>query len=95
MAEILKYKLHLTRRQELTLSKGAELLDVQEQAGELSLWAKVEGRIIDSSNSESVAIYMIGTGHEVPVDVGRYITTLQVQTPDALLVVHVYEGPRT
>ena len=94
MAEVLKYKVHLTHRQHLNLSKGAKLLTVQEQAGELCLWAETQGRIIDTSNSENVTIYMCGTGHELPDDRVRHINTLQVQTPNELLVVHVYEGPR-
>lgn len=94
MAEILKYKLHLTWRQALNLSKGAKLLSVQEQAGELTLWAEVAGRIITAETSESVTIYMVGTGHEVPEDAGRYITTIQVQNVTEVLVIHVYEGPR-
>ena len=94
MAEILKYKLHLTWRQALNLSKGAKLLSVQEQAGELTLWAEVAGRIITAETSESVTIYMVGTGHEVPQDAGCYITTIQVQNVTEVLVIHVYEGPR-
>lgn len=94
MAEILKYKVHLTRLQTLTLNKGAEILTVQEQAGELCMWAKVSGRVIDAANSESVSIYMVGTGHEVPVDASRYVTTVQVNTGGELLVIHVYEGAR-
>lgn len=94
MAEVLKYKVHLTYRQFLTLSKEAKLLTVQEQNGELCLWAEVAGRVISSENSEPVTIYMVGTGHEVPEDAVRYITTVQVQTPSELLVIHIYEGPR-
>lgn len=94
MAEVLKYKLHLTHRQFITLSKDAKLLTVQEQAGELCLWAEVAGRIVSAEGSDPVTIYMVGTGHEVPEDAVRYITTIQVQTPAELLVVHVYEGPR-
>lgn len=94
MAEILKYKVHLTRLQTLTLNKGAEILTVQEQAGELCMWAKVSGRVIDAANSELVSIYMVGTGHEVPVDASRYINTIQVDNGGELLIIHVYEGPR-
>lgn len=95
MAEVLKYKVHLTHKQSLNLSKDAKLLTVQEQAGELCLWAEVGGRIISADNSASVDIYMIGTGHDVPEDVVRYICTVQVQTPAQLLVIHIYEGPRS
>lgn len=96
MAEVLKYQLYLTLMQKLTLSKGAQLLDVQPQGGALSLWAACKSRIIASDDSEAVTIYMIGTGHEVPKDAVRYITTLQLenQTDQNVLVVHIYEGPR-
>lgn len=95
MAEVLKYKVHLTHKQSLNLSKDAKLLTVQEQAGELCLWAEVGGRIVSAHASQSVDIYMIGTGHDVPDDVVRYICTVQVQTPLQLLVIHIYEGPRS
>lgn len=95
MAEILKYKLHLTHKQHLNLSKDAKLLDIQDQNGELTLWAEVSGRIISSENSAAVDIYMIGTEHDVPADAVRHIRTLQVKTPTELLVIHIYEGSRS
>lgn len=95
MAEVLKYKVHLTYRQLLNLSKAAKLLTIQEQQGELCLWAEVAGRIVSAETSESVTIYMIGTGHEVPEDAVRYICTIQVISGTEVLVIHVYEGPRT
>lgn len=95
MAEILKYKLHLTYAQNLNLSKDARLLDVQDQGGELTLWAEVSGRIISAESSSAVTIYMVGTGHDVPKDAVRHLRTIQVQTPLQLLVIHIYEGPRS
>lgn len=92
--QILKYKLHLTGEQFLTLSKDAVLLTVQVQDGELTLWAETQGRVIDTSNSANITIYMVGTGNDMPERVGRYITTVQVETPRGVLVVHIYEGPR-
>jgi hypothetical protein len=88
--EILKYMVFLTAMQKLTLSKGAVILDVQEQDGALALWAAHATRIISAENSEEVTLYMIGTGDQIPSDYVRYICTIQ----HGKLVVHIFEGPR-
>lgn len=99
--EILKYKLFLTTRQTLTLHKDAQILDVQPQNGELCLWATSASRLVSSEHSRERTILMLPTGQAMPDDTGRYITTIQLLTPDKfdpennapdVLVIHVFEA---
>lgn len=99
--EILKYKLFLTLRQTLMLHKDAQILNVQPQGGELCLWATSASRLVSSENSRERTILMLPTGQAMPDDAGRYITTLQLLSPDKfdpdnnppdVLVIHIFEA---
>lgn len=71
---IYKYPLLHADLQAIEMPRGAQVLTVQEQFGELRLWALVD----PTEPTVERAIRMAGTGH--PIDaghVGRYISTVQ------------------
>ncbi|HEX8657228.1 MAG TPA: hypothetical protein VF690_06830 [Hymenobacter sp.] len=61
MLTIYKYILQLTPTQQVTLPEGAQILSVQEQQGEVCLWALVN----TEKPPHGVAIQMVGTGGQV------------------------------
>ena len=69
----------------IMLPDGAQILDVQMQKGQLSLWALCDETA--SLKPRSFEIY--GTGHNVPKDHGRYVATFQMSGGD--LVFHFFE----
>ena len=83
---IWKYPLPLTDRTLYQMPKGAEILCVQLQNNEPQLWASVN----PSSDTETREIITVGTGNNVPADVGRYIGTYQVHGGD--FIFHVFEA---
>jgi len=86
MKKIFKYELMLTDEVFITSRKNAKLLSVQVQHGKLCAWFEVDTK----SSSVSHRFTLVGTGHEVPENVGQYVTT--VQLGGGSLVLHVYYG---
>lgn len=88
MAAILKYKLEITDRQTLKLPANSRVLSVQDQNGELCLWA-----FVNPPGDPTVrTIRIVGTGHELPADFlihHDFIAT--VQQVDIGAVWHVFE----
>jgi hypothetical protein len=73
---IYKYPLKLQNFQELFLPKRAVILDVQNQRGQLCLWAMVDS---NEKNLATKPIHIIGTGWEhIPQSSLRYIATVQM-----------------
>jgi hypothetical protein len=83
---VYKYKLRLTDFQGIDLPVGAKILTVQEQRGEIQLWALVDQ---DQDHTERRFIEIAGTGHDILNDVKDYITTFQQLGGN--LVWHVFE----
>ena len=87
MRQILKFPIGYLGRASLTMPRNADILDVQDQNGTLMIWA-----ICDSAQPyEIVQIDVLGTGWEVPHDVGasEYLATVQ----QGSLVWHVFRVP--
>jgi hypothetical protein len=84
---IWKFTLAVTDVQVIPMPRAAKLLTVQEQQGELCLWAEVNA---DDKKVERV-IFIYGTGHPMPAHMeADYLVT--VQTYGGRLVWHVYDG---
>jgi hypothetical protein len=84
MKRIHKYRLNITDVQTLHLSKGAQILSVQEQSGGLCLWVLVD---LDK-DLEPREIHIIRTGHPVPDVPLTFICTAQL----GWFVWHIFEA---
>ena len=82
---IWKYVLEEVSQQVISLPKGAEILTVQVQRGELCLWARVDQNA--AKVGQNIAIH--GTGHDLPENIGEYIGTYQKH--GGVLVFHVFK----
>lgn len=83
--KIFKYPLELTDSQIIDMPKGAEILCVQNQRGNLCLWAEVNPEAAMTKRK----IELHGTGNEIGLgDPGFYIGT--AQWGDAF-VWHIYD----
>jgi len=81
---IYKYPLVLTDLQEVTMHKGAFVLDAQLQNGKITLWVELD----PAKPKETRKFRIIGTGHGFPPhEAVAYIATVQMPP----LVWHVYE----
>lgn len=86
---IYRYPLLVTDYQEVLMPIGAEILTIQTQGENPSLWALVDP---NESNVESRSIEMFGTGHPIADDLNiyhHYISTFQLQ--EGKLVFHAFE----
>lgn len=84
MKTIFKYPLELAGVQSVRMPAGATILTVQLQAGVPCVWA-----ITDSAQPKvSRRLLLVGTGHALPDDHGRYVGTFQ---PPRGLVFHVFD----
>lgn len=81
--KVFKYPLPIVDRQQLHLPRGAEIVHVGEQYGQVQLWALVD----PAAPPEPVELCIAGTGRDWP-DGYRYIGTVQ---PSYGLVWHVGE----
>lgn len=84
MNTIYKYPLKRTDIQTLELTDRAQILSVQLQGGELTLWAR-----LNTHDMKTICtIYIIGTGHDIPYEVSLfYITTVM----DGDYVWHIFK----
>jgi len=74
MKTIYKYNLELLGTQTLSIPSDAEFLSVQEQGGQLALWA-----VVDTDLPErEFTITLHGTGNPMPELHGCYIDTVQM-----------------
>lgn len=84
---IYKHTLEVTDSQVVRMSKGARLLHVAEQRGELCLWTLVDITAEDVSRY----IYIVGTGNPANVALTTdYVGTAQMM--NGALVWHVFAG---
>lgn len=86
MRLIWKYPLDIKDEQVVDLPINAQLLSVQEQNGQIVLWAIVEPNRV----TEEIKVRIYGTGHPLAVqdDLFSYLGT--VQTSGGSLVWHVF-----
>lgn len=85
MLQIWKYPLTVGRNVAFEMPLGAEVLTVQMQCGTPCMWAKVDPA--KQTTTREFSIY--GTGHEMPVTVGEYRGTFQLE--GGALVFHLFE----
>lgn len=88
MKKIYKYVLSQYSKLAFQMPKGAKILCVKEQSGEICIWAEV--MLNDEGEPEELeyrtfAIY--GTGWEMDLDNSKYIGTVF----DNIFVWHIYE----
>lgn len=82
---IWKFPLALTTSQEISIPADFKILTVQEQAGQLCLWAEVMPTVA----ARKLTIYITGTGRYIPDDPhAEYIGSVQQNN----FVWHVYRG---
>lgn len=86
MKTIWKYK--LLPDTPIHMPVGAQILDVQEQHGDICIWALVD----PTSKTVPRLLKVYGTGHDITDDPGRYIGTFQLK--DSGLVFHVFDGKK-
>lgn len=82
MNTIHKFSLQLADRQYVSMPVGAQILSVQDQAGQLVLWAHVD----EHASHEKRDFVIVGTGHECPEGL-VYLATVQ----QGRCVWHVFE----
>jgi len=75
---IYKYPVKVTATQTIEVPAESELLDMQFQNGELQMWVKIPTQP-SLENPWRISLAIVGTGHEVPQDAIRHITTVQSQ----------------
>ena len=83
MLSVWKFKLEVTDLQQVEMPQGAQLMTVQEQGGELCLWAAVD----TEAPKESRTIEIIGTGNPFHEASRRYVASVQ----QGVFVWHVFE----
>lgn len=86
MKTIWKFPLELTDAQQVAIPSGAQLLTAQIQGQSLQLWA-----LVDPAQPKHVhTIRIIGTGHPIEEDLGKYVATFQLR--DGELIFHVFDA---
>jgi len=84
---IWKFPLEFLEEQTIRMPPGAHVLTVQMQAGIPCLWAEVDDALGGAQDDRS--FYIVGTGHPLPADRGRYIGTFQMHSGE--FIFHVYQ----
>ena len=85
-SRIWKYALPMSDVAIVDMPCGAEVLCVQMQRGEPYLWCKCSIH----TKKEARTFFVVGTGHPMPCDAGRYVGTFQFH--ESVLVFPVFEG---
>jgi hypothetical protein len=81
---IWKYELRINDTQKIKMPRGAKGLDVQWQFDKLCMWV-----LCDENNiTEDRVIAIYGTGHHLPMTIGTYVGTFQMEGGN--LVFHVF-----
>jgi hypothetical protein len=86
MAAIWKFMISATINPSVTMPKGAHVLSIQEQNGQICIWASVNPR----AEPEPRRFFVAGTGFDIPEAAGAFLATVQV----GAYVWHVFEDPR-
>lgn len=85
MRTIWKFSFRLKPEATFSMPKGAEIIHVAEQHGDVHLWAIVD----DAKTAEERKFFLIGTGHPLPDVKLSHLGTALVYHGD--LVLHVFE----
>lgn len=86
MKAVYKYVLD-PRSEEVEMPIGAELLSAGFQGDHLCIWAKVDTENVVMPRKFKV----LGTGHEIPVELEEYLTFLFTCHMNGGLVFHLFE----
>lgn len=87
MKRVYKYPIRIEDRQVVGLPKGAEILSMQIQKGNLCLYALVDASVVEI---EFVPICIYGTGHNIEnADNLKFIGSAKMHEGE--LVLHVFE----
>jgi len=78
-----KYTFSISDRFEFFLPEGAEILSVQLQRGQPTMWAKVD----TEASMETRIFYVLGTGHPFPSTPFKHIASFQQD----IFVWHLFE----
>lgn len=82
---VLKYPLPLKDRTSVWLPVGATILSIQEQHGQVCLWARV-----DPAAPQELRMFRVaGTGHVLGPCVGKHVGTVMLD--GGRLVLHIFE----
>lgn len=90
MITVHKYRIALyevSDTRNVSMPRGAELLHVGEQDGQVDVWARVD----TEAEYVSRAFVLVGTGFELNAHAGRHVGTVQMRDG---LVWHVFEVTR-
>lgn len=82
---IFKYTLTIEDLQTVEMPEGAEILSVQNQGGDVCIWALCA----PNAPKEARTFHIFGTGNPVCDNPGRFVGTVQIL--DGALVWHVFE----
>jgi len=82
-----KYPVPLGPSLSFKMPRGAEVLDVARQHGDVQLWALVD----PGEEMETRTFMWLGTGHVTDVPVTRHAGTIMVD--DGAFVFHLFEVP--
>lgn len=91
MTRIFKYTIDPFEPHQLRMPRGARILHVHEQNGQLRLWAEVD----PDAPEEQRPIRVVPTGGDVPDFPWEYVGSLHITEQDLQLVFHIYDGART
>lgn len=75
MKTIYKYQIHVTDLFSIKLPVGYEVLSIQAQDDVPFMWCKVD----KDAPTKNVYLSCIGTGHEIPPSVKKYLGTFQLR----------------
>jgi len=82
---IWKETLEITDTQEIELPVCSEIMCVQSQKGAVVVYYKCDS---DTHLKDTHVITLVGTGHHIPSDSGKYVGTVQLH--EGALVLHVF-----
>lgn len=90
MRAVFKYSLAVVAEQTLSLPADAKLLHVDQQSGDLQLWALIDPQLPQDRTTYRT-IMIVGTGHmtDIPENRLKYINTFMIN--DGVFVFHAFE----
>ncbi|PHS13499.1 MAG: hypothetical protein COA78_07105 [Blastopirellula sp.] len=84
--KIFKYGIEIVNHQILSMPEGAQILSVQEQMGQIQLWA-----IVEPNNAlQEYALCIFGTGRQMPSDMSNFVHIDTFQQAGGALVWHIF-----
>jgi len=74
----------------IPLPRGAEVLSVQLQRGELVLW-EMHAVAVEKSEQDARLFFVVGTGTQVDIPLHTFLGTVQLFSGSDPFVLHVFE----